>query len=72
MVRAVWEVTGDSGIEVLPVCPVVYEGLDEVGGRLISGIQDWIRWISEEGGRQSISLLAETGGKETVVGEGGD
>jgi hypothetical protein len=71
MVRAVWEVTGDSGIEVLPVCPVVYEGLDEVGGKLISGVQDWIRWISEEGGRKSISYLAETGGKETVVGEGG-
>ena len=71
MVRAVWEVTGDSGIEILPVCPVVYEGLDEVGGRLISGVQDWIRWISEEGGRKSISLLAETGGKETVLGEGG-
>ncbi len=55
MVRAVWEVTGDSGIEVLPVCPVVYEGLDELGGRLINGVQDWIKWISEEGGRKSIS-----------------
>ncbi len=71
MVRAVWEVTGDSGIEVLPVCPVVYEGSGELGGRLISKVQDWIRWISEEGGKKSISHLAETGGKETVVGEGG-
>jgi hypothetical protein len=71
MVRAVWEVTGDSGIEVLPVCPVVYEGLDEVGGRLISGLQDWIRWISEEGVRNSIAHLAETGGREVEIGEGG-
>ncbi len=53
---------------VLPVCPVVYEGLDEVGGRLISGLQDWIRWVAEEGGRKSISHLAETGGKECEVG----
>ena len=44
-------VTGDCGIEVLPVCPVVYEGLDEVGGRLISGLQDWIRWVGESVGR---------------------
>ncbi len=72
MVRAVWEVTGDSGIEVLPVCLVVYEGLDEVGGRLISGLQDWIRRISEEGGRKSISHLAETGGRETELGGRGD
>jgi hypothetical protein len=71
MVRAVREVTGDSGIEVLPVCPVVYEGLDEVGGRLISGLQDWIRWISEEGGKKSISHLAETGGGKLCWGKGG-
>ncbi len=50
---------------------MVYEGLDELGGRLISGVQDWIKWIAEEGGRKSISHLAETGGKETELGEGG-
>ncbi len=58
MVRGVWEVTGDTGIEVLPVCPVIFDGIDEIGGRLLSGLQDWIRWIGEEGGRKAVSCLA--------------
>ena len=31
MVREVYGVTGDVGVEVLPVCPVVFEGLDRKG-----------------------------------------
>jgi hypothetical protein len=64
MVRGVWEVTGDSGIEVLPVCLVIFDGIDEIGGGMLAGLQDWIRWIGEEGGRKAVACLAE-------VGEGG-
>ena len=64
MVKDVWSVTGDIGIEVLPVTPVVYEGLDAVGESLISGLKDWIRWIGVQKGRDSIKELAETGGRE--------
>ena len=71
MVRAVWEVTGDSGIEVLPVVPVIFDGIDEVGRKLLSGLQDWIRWIGEEGGRKAVACLSETGGLEVEVGEEG-
>jgi len=37
----------------------------------LSGLQDWIRWIGEEGGRKAVPCLAETGGLEVEVGEGG-
>jgi hypothetical protein len=30
----------DSGVEVLPVCSVICEGLDERGRELIHGLQD--------------------------------
>jgi hypothetical protein len=71
MVRGVWEVTGDSGIEVLPVCPVIFDGIDEIGGRLLAGLQDWIRWIGEEGGRKAVACLAETGGLRLRWEKGG-
>jgi hypothetical protein len=64
MVKEVWKVTGDTGIEVLPVVPVVYEGIDEVGATLISALKDWIKWLAEQKGRNSIRALAETGGRE--------
>jgi hypothetical protein len=70
MVREVWGVTGDSGIEVLPVCPVVWEGLDERGSELIHGLQDWIRWISEVGGKGAVGKLALAGGSEWEEGKG--
>jgi hypothetical protein len=60
MVKEVWKVTGDTGIEVLPIVPVVFEGLDEVGSTLISALKDWIKWVSEQKGRNSIRALAET------------
>ncbi len=47
MVREMWGMTGDSGVEVLPVCPVIWEGLDERGRELIHGLQDWIKWVSD-------------------------
>ncbi len=68
MVKDVWAVTGDIGVEVLPVTPVVFEGIDSEGGRLISGLKEWIRWIGEESGREAVKWLAETGGQE----EGGE
>jgi len=64
MVKEVWKVTGDTGIEVLPIVPVVFEGLDEVGTTLISALKDWIKWVAEQKGRNSIRALAETGGRE--------
>jgi len=64
MVKDVWNVTGDTGIEVLPFCPVVFDGLDRTGGLLISGLKDWIRWVGEVKNRKSVSSLAETGGRE--------
>ncbi len=38
---------------------------------MLSGLQDWIRWIGEEGGRKAVACLSETGGLEVEVGEGG-
>jgi hypothetical protein len=65
MVRDVWSVTGDIGIEVLPFVPVVMEGMDEVGRDLLGGMKEWVRWISEKSGRGSIEKLAETCGRES-------
>ncbi len=62
MVRAVREVTGDCGIEVLPVAPVVFEGLDETGKILIQAVREWIKWVGEKSGREEICALSETGG----------
>ncbi len=65
MVRSVREVTGDTGIEVLPVAPVVFEGVDEIGKSLIFGVREWIKWIGEKTGRDEVGELGETGGRET-------
>ena len=66
MVRDVWIAMGDIGVEVLPIVPVVYEGLDEKGGELLAGVKNWVEWVVEEKGRESIRELALTGGAETV------
>jgi hypothetical protein len=58
MVRGVQEVTGDTGVEVLPVVPVVFEGLDSVGRELLGGLRGWIEWIAEKTGRAEIKELA--------------
>ena len=54
----------DIGVEVLPIVPVVYEGLDEKGGELLAGVKNWVEWVAEEKGRESIRELARTGGVE--------
>ena len=64
MVKEIWGVTGDTGIEVLPVCPVVFDGIDREGGLLLSGIRDWIGWWGKETGREEMKGLGETGGNE--------
>jgi hypothetical protein len=64
MVKEVWGVTGDIGIEILPFVPVVHEGLDEMGRDLIGGVKEWVRWIAEKSGRSAFEKLAETGGRE--------
>jgi hypothetical protein len=72
MVRKVYGVTGDVGVEVLPVCPVVFEGLDRKGGgELICQLQSWIGWVGENTGRKAVGKLAETGGMESEVVWGG-
>ena len=65
MVRDVWIAMGDIGVEVLPIVPVVYEGLDEKGGELLAGVKNWVEWVAEVKGRESIRELARTGGVET-------
>ncbi len=64
MVREVRGVTGDTGIEVLPVAPVVFDGIDDVGKTLISGVREWIKWVGGKSGRAEIGELSETGGRE--------
>ncbi len=64
MVRNVGGVTGNAGIEVLPIFPVVREGLDKVGRELISMVREWIEWISESGGRVSMAKLSVTCGRD--------
>jgi hypothetical protein len=70
MVKELRVVTGDSGIEVLPVAPVVYDGIDDVGKTLMAGVREWIKWIGDKSGRVEIGELSETGGRE--VEEGGE
>jgi hypothetical protein len=64
MVRDVWGVTGDSEVEILPVCPVKWKGLDKRGRELIHEVQDWIHWISGDGGKGAVGKLARAGGTE--------
>jgi hypothetical protein len=70
MVKEVRTVTGDCGIEVLPVAPVVFDGIDDMGKSLISGLRQWIKWISDKSGRVDIGELSETGGRELEQREG--
>jgi hypothetical protein len=70
MVRGVQEVTWDTGVEVLPVVPVIFEGLDNVGRELLGGLRGWIDWIAEKTGRAEIKELAKTGGREREGSKG--
>jgi hypothetical protein len=69
MVRDVWRVTGDVEVEVLPVVPVVMEGIDAKGRELLAGLKDWIGWLSGRMMRESIRHLSLTGGVEHEEGE---
>jgi hypothetical protein len=70
MVSEVHGVTGDTGIEVLPFVPVVFEGIDDIGKELICGVQEWVRWIGRKSERTEFEKLSETGGRE-VDNKGG-
>jgi hypothetical protein len=62
MIKGVRDVTGDTGVEVLPVVPVVFEGLDKVGSELIGGVRGWVEWIAAKTGKGEIRELAKRGG----------
>ena len=64
MVRDLWQTMGDIGVEVLPYVPVVYKGIDAVGGELLAGVKNWIEWMAEQQDRRSVSELAKTAGEE--------
>jgi hypothetical protein len=64
MVKGIMGVTGDSGIEVLPVVPMIFEGLDKVGKELLGRLRGRIRWVGRAGGWAEIAELSETGRKE--------
>jgi hypothetical protein len=61
--REVFRVTGDIGVEVLPVIPVVFEDMDRLGRELVKGLVHWVEWIGGMKGRESIKELAGTGGR---------
>jgi len=69
MVKELWSITGDIGVELLPVCPVIFPNLDKVGGNLICGLRDWINWTADTTGRPELRYLAETGGHEVKEDE---
>jgi hypothetical protein len=51
------------GIEVLPIVPAVYEGMDRMGREYVTGLADWVEWIAKVKGRGSIRELAGTAGQ---------
>jgi hypothetical protein len=54
MVREVFRVTGDIGVEVLPVVPVVFEVMDRLGREFLTGLAHWVDWIGQVKGRECI------------------
>jgi hypothetical protein len=70
MVRKMGVVPGNTGIEILPVVPVVREGMDKVGRELIGMPREWVAGIGEMSGRVSLKRLSGTGGRETEDEEG--
>ena len=68
MVKDCWTMMGDIGVEVLPFVPVIYEGIDSIGGELLGGVKNWIEWISVQKGKESVGELAKTGGVEVCWG----
>jgi hypothetical protein len=50
MVKNVQGVVGNSDIEILPVVPVVREGMDVVGHELEAMMREWVEWIGVTSG----------------------
>jgi hypothetical protein len=48
----------------LPALWFLRESMRWEGDFCKAGLQDWIRWIGEKGGRKSVACLAGTGGRE--------
>jgi hypothetical protein len=65
MVKKVHGVVGRADIEVLPVVPVVREGMDKVGWELLSVLREWVNWIGVVSERESVRKLSGTGGRES-------
>ena len=68
MVKDIWAITKDFGIEVLPCVPMIYEGIDVMGGELPAVVRNWLKWMAEQKGRESIGKLGRTGGEEVSWG----
>ena len=64
MVKDLWVALGDIGVEILPYVPVVYRGIDKIGGEMLDGVRKWIEWVTEKSGRGSILELGKTAGEE--------
>jgi hypothetical protein len=64
MVKNAQGVVGRADIEILPVVPVVREGVDKVGRLLLSMVGEWIDWIGVTSERESVRRLSGTGGRE--------
>ena len=47
MLKDIWTLTKDFGIEVLPYVPVIYEGIDAMGG----GAAGWSKELGGVDGR---------------------
>jgi hypothetical protein len=62
MVKKVQVVTGNLDIEILPVVPVVREGMDQVGRELLAMVREWVEWIGVKSGRESVKRLSGTAG----------
>jgi hypothetical protein len=66
MVKTVHGVVGNRDIEILPVVPVVREGMDLVGRELVAMVLEWVDWIGVMSGRESVRKLRAQVGKELM------
>jgi hypothetical protein len=57
MAREIFQVTGDIGVEVLPVVPVVFENMDRLGREYLTGLSHWVDWIGKVKGRNIIKEM---------------
>ncbi len=70
MIKNIGGLTGNMGIEVLPVVLVVREGMDQVGRALIGMVREWVEWVGKQSGRESVCKLSGTSGRECETGTG--